>query len=403
MQAYEVDSETIPAIYATFCSVFPVVETWQTNETDLLFIGSQEPAPLDTEALRRRIGRPPFKDALAKVWRVTDLEGFLSHYVANHSFATQLTRDGKSTVNTDDRNLIEFSFARTVGKTTGFKVPELREAAHRRGEDRPLLSAGSEVNWGRVDDQNLAMDIHLGSPRPAPYSFLDETQRRRLAANSADLSGGVREALDLWRQQPRAAESLTELAVMADMLAWSGDPSALYYIQKIGEWNPGEAAMLLGFLRARQGEYAEAVTMLESAYVSCRAEPWVMALIFKNSFSIAGFLASQDATGEFGTRLYRALEKPFSVHAFDAERRNTLVTIALVDKAGFSDYSRNALASFEPDVPWNREFLQLRRDCYQALSDPRAAKANRELAQFLEAESPPLELDATPEAPRDEG
>lgn len=196
VQAYEVDSVTIRTIYATFASVFPVVETWQTNESDLLFVGSREPVRYDADALRKRIEEPPFKQALSKIWRISDLEGVLAHYVANDAFTKHLAGSQNTPLNTDDRNHIEFGFARTVGKASSLKIPELREAARRRGLHRPAIAAG-EIDWSRVDEQNLVMDIHLGSSRPAPYSFLDDGQRRRLGASVAYLQGAIPEALRL--------------------------------------------------------------------------------------------------------------------------------------------------------------------------------------------------------------
>jgi predicted membrane-bound spermidine synthase len=397
VQAYEVDSATIRCIYATFASTFPNVETWQTNLSDLLFVGSMEPVSYDVAELRRRINEPPFKLALEKVWRVTDLEGFLAHYVANNSFAKEFASAQKAVVNTDDRNVIEFGFARTVGKATGAKITQFREAAHSRGYDRPSVTGG-EVDWGRVDDRNADIDLHLGIVRPPPFSFLDEGQRRRLAAKSAYLARNFKYALELWRSQTRDAETPTELAMMADILGWSGDAeNAMKYIDKVSELNQGEASMLLAFVRSRQGRFAEAATALENAFLSCRSDPWVMAPIFKGSLGVANYLASQDQSGALARQLYHALEKPFSVYAWDADRRDTLVLIGvLADGGGFSQYTRTALVASEPDVPWNRKFLEIRRNCYRALDDPLAQKAERELSQFLGAEPEGELLDSPP-------
>ena len=90
VQAYEVDSSTIRSIFATFAASFAKVETWQTNGTDLLFVGSMEPVRYDAEALRLRIAQEPFKTALTKIWRVTDVEGLLAHYIANDSFSRKM-------------------------------------------------------------------------------------------------------------------------------------------------------------------------------------------------------------------------------------------------------------------------------------------------------------------------
>ena len=393
VQAYEVDSATIRSIYATFCSMFAVVETWQTNQNDLVFVGSSEPVRYDADSLRKRISETPFKLALEKSWRVTDLEGFFAHYVANDLFAKELARDQKSVANTDDRNFIEFSFARTVGKDSGFSVPDLRDAAHRRGQDRPALVAGN-VDWERVIDRSLTMDLDLALGRGPPrYNFLDPDQRIRFAALSTYVIGGHDEdALRLWRQQPRDAETRIELAMMADVLADSADPDAMPYIEKLADLNPGEASMLLAFLRSRQGRFVEATAALESAYVSCRTDPWVMLKFIKDSFGLAQYIAEQDPNGALPAQLYRALEKPFSVNALEADRQKTLVLIAsLIDRADFSEYTRKAVAAFEPNVLWDRKFLEIRRNCYRALNDPRAALADRDLSNFLKAEPQPLE------------
>ena len=41
MQAYDMDLRTIQIFYATLSSVFPHIETWQTQSGDLLLIASR--------------------------------------------------------------------------------------------------------------------------------------------------------------------------------------------------------------------------------------------------------------------------------------------------------------------------------------------------------------------------
>lgn len=180
--------------------------------------------------------------------------------------------------------------------------------------------------------------------------------------------------------------------MVGHVLAWTGDPSATAYIDKVAELNPGEASMLLAFLRSRQGRFTETAVALESAYISLRTDPWVMAQICKKSFDIAHYLASTDPSGAVAVRLFRALEQPFSVYAFEEDRRKTLPLIGvLADRRTPGEYTRKAIESFEPNIPWDRQFLQVRRDCYRALGDPRAAQAERDLAKFMQAEPQPIE------------
>jgi hypothetical protein len=63
-----------------------------------------------------------------------------------------------------------------------------------------------------------------------------------------------------------------------------------------------------------------------------------------------------------------------------------LELLIAVSAAGYSEYTRKAVAVFEPNVLWERQFLQTRRDCYRTLGDPLAAKAERDLAAFIKAE-----------------
>ena len=390
VQAYEVDGATIRSIYTTFGSTFPVVETWQTSESDLLFVGAMQPLQYDVEALRARIAEPPFKSALEKVWRVDDVEGFLSHFVANEAFAKDIVAGRKSFLNTDDRNHIEFGFARSVGKSWGLKIAELRESAHRRGQHRPATIG--EVDWNSVEERNLSMDVHIGTPRPSSYSFATEEQRRRLAAISAYVAGAPQEALNLWSQQPRDAQGLTENAMVAHMLAWVGDPRAMDYIEKVAASHPGEASMLTGFLRARQGRFTEAAAAIESAYLSLRTDPWMMAPIAALSYEVAQYVAAQDRSGNVALRLYRALEQPFSVYVFEEDRRKAFALIApQADRGRPGKYTQQAMHTFEPDVPWDRQFLKVRRDCYRELGDPLLAKAEEELARFIASEAEPVD------------
>jgi hypothetical protein len=44
------------------------------------------------------------------------------------------------------------------------------------------------------------------------------------------------------------------------------------------------------------------------------------------------------------------------------------------------------LESYEPNVPWVREFLEVRADVYGKLGNPLAAKARADLARFIKNE-----------------
>ena len=79
--------------------------------------------------LAARIQEEPFRSALRDVWRAVDLAGFLAHYVAGDSLARAIAAAPDVVVNTDDRNVVEFGLARSVGDTASSLTTELRQLA----------------------------------------------------------------------------------------------------------------------------------------------------------------------------------------------------------------------------------------------------------------------------------
>src|SRR5207248_889913 len=115
---------------------FPHVEAWQTGGDDLVLIGGKAPLTLDGSAVARRIEIEPFKTALRVAWRVDDLTGFLAHFLFNHDFARLDAESPGRAVNTDDRNQVEFGFARMSGRP-GSLLVALRTLARTTGMGRP--------------------------------------------------------------------------------------------------------------------------------------------------------------------------------------------------------------------------------------------------------------------------
>ena len=84
-----------------------------------------------------------------------------------------------------------------------------------------------------------------------------------------------------------------------------------------------------------------------------------------------------------------ALDKPFAAGQLD-ERRRRARALAAAELQGCGPRTVAALHDLEPWTMWEGEILTLRRDCYASAMDPRAARAQRELDAFLEAEPIPL-------------
>ncbi len=391
VQAYDIDAKAVQTIYATLHSVFPNVETWQTNNGDMLFIASKAPPSYRLPELRARITQEPYRSALAWAWRVTDLEGLMAHYVANTAFADTLARKHRGGLNTDNCNHLEFAFARSVGtgKLNGFSLASLRDLAKSQSQARPSLVDG-EIDWNTVETRRLSMMVGF-EVTPTVGAHLSEPQRERAQALSYYLQGRPQLALQTWRAEVFEPEDITEVAMVAELLADEGDEQALPYLNKLKVTHPTEAALLLGRLRLRQGRMNEAADALEAGFIGCRTDPWVHPPVLGRSFDVAVELARIDGNRPLAIRLHEALKAPFSVCVSNEKRLMALVrTAQVLDGEKFTLFTLNAIEGLEPHIPWDRDFLSRRYHCYLALCPEKADAALKDLKRFEKHERDPI-------------
>jgi hypothetical protein len=385
VQAYEIDGQTVRTAYATLSSVFPVVETYQTTISDLLLVASMKPIAYDAATLRQRLSQEPVRSAMRQTWRAIDLEGFLGHYVANSDFARVVAQKEGSRVNTDDRNLIEFGLARNLGNMSSFDVRELHQIADARGESRPERSAGN-IDWTSVEDQRNAFFAD-SEVRPLIRDYFTPDRRLRAEALASYVKRDFKSAFNLWGSQSGGPSNLTELSMVAEILADMGDERSELFIGRLRSFQPIEANAILGRLRWRQNRLAEATDALEASSVAYRNDPWPSVSLMERTLEVIAAVALHDRERKLARRLYEAVRRPFSVYLANDVRLQTGLKIArYVDGPGFSQLTLNAIAQFEPDIPWQGDFLQARAQCYERLGDARAAVARRDLNDFLSNE-----------------
>ena len=394
VQAYEVDPQTIRTVYATLASVFPCVETWQLGRGDLALIASRSPTRIDVMALRKRLREEPFAHALASSWRAADLEGFLGHYVARRSFALAIAGLGQAVVNTDDRNSIEFGFARSVGREGRFEVNDLRAVSRARQEDRPEVGGG-EVDWARVEEERLAIDT-MANSFPPPRLDLTPDQQHRVRAQRELVRGNAARALDEWRSQPREPSGPREISLVAQILAEAADEEATRYLDALRAFQPAEADAILGRLRLREGRLAEAADALEAAFRRHRSDPWPSQLVMKDALLSADEIARHDNT--LALRLFRIIEQPFSTMSLEGFR--TQIGLALAFRLDRQQVCLDALRPLEPHVPWDLPVLSWRRSCYRDAHLPEAQRAEHELDEYLAQRSVPFGEYLVPTGPK---
>jgi spermidine synthase len=145
LQGYEVDERTVRIVMHTLRSVFPSMQVWRTRSRDLLFVcgKSADVLEFDADTLRRRMADPAIADGLRYAWRAVDVEGVLAHYVCGQATIEEFLDDARQPrdalpLNTDDRNVLEYAFAKTVGQPTRFSTQDLLSAASKLDDDCPV-------------------------------------------------------------------------------------------------------------------------------------------------------------------------------------------------------------------------------------------------------------------------
>jgi spermidine synthase len=386
IQTYEIDDRTVQMLYRTLGSVFANIESWETETGDLLMMASREPVRYNAETLRARLAEQPFQNALLAAWHGQGLEDFLSHYVGNQVVAQALQNLFPGPLNTDDRTLIEFAFARNASRTNGFQMANLRAVTHSGGTDRPRRIEG-DVDWSRVDDGRLVMYAALNRPEVI-RTVLTSEQQSRAAAFFSFMKDDLRGALAFWRSQQKEPTTLSELGLVARCLASEGEGAALPYIDRLSEISPLEADAVRAefFWESKNG--VEATRSLEKFIRALQDDPWPPTDLVRRALSRAEAIAKADQSKMAATVFYDALSSPFSVFIDDEERLRARLSIGtFLDGQTPGEYTLRALEPFEPNIVWQRKFLQTRKDCYSALHHPRLWQATRDLDDFIKHET----------------
>ncbi len=381
VQGYEVDASTVQTVYETARSVFPEVETWELGSGDVLLVGSKAPIEHDLDRMRARLATQPYRSAAAFAWSATTLEELLAHFVASSALAREVATGGAAGINTDDRNLVEFGFARSVGSgLAGFSLDELRAFARRQGMDRPRPASG-DVNWDRVDEAIASFEVREGRP-PLLLPGRKPDVVHRVAALGAFLASDPLRVLEEWSAQPEGPVGPIEAVALASALAEGADARAGPLIDAIGTFEPADADAIRARLLFRQGRLDEATTALESFFARLRHDPWPMRPLVGAALAAARDLALRSPA--LAGRLYASVRSPFVLHLANEARLETAIAIAMrVPGRACIE----AFASVEPSVPWDEATLKARLECYRASGDAQIARAQADLDEWQRAAS----------------
>lgn len=117
VQMYEITPEAIEMVVNTMAQVFPRISYWTLSRGDLLLVGSFHEQVYDAAQMQELSQQHPFSTALRDITQTENIEGFLTHHVAQPSITPAILED-VHLVNRDDSPLLEYMFARSVGRSS---------------------------------------------------------------------------------------------------------------------------------------------------------------------------------------------------------------------------------------------------------------------------------------------
>lgn len=384
LQGYELDAQVVGLVYGTLGSVFPSVETWEIQAGDLLLAASAEPLSHDAARIRARAAQEPYRTALARVWGVEGAEGFYAGYLASPAFARTLREREDLWLNTDDHPVLEFGFARNLGRQGLFRAEDLTALAASRREDRPALRGA--LDWARVEELRSVRLAFWRREVPPPEPGIDPAVSERIHARRAwarsDLSG----ACARWLSQPERPVQPADRLLVAECMATVHDVEAPAYAEGLRPEHPVEADLTLAVYHLASGRDAEAARRFAAAFRAARSQPWTHPAMLERGLLLATRLALQEPA--LAPALYQALEQPFAVRL--SENIRLRVRLDIVRSLGRHDLCAEALAPFEPHPIWDEQILAWRAACYDEPGHPLRDRAFRDLEDFLAAAPPKL-------------
>lgn len=376
LQGYQLSSESVQVVYATLLSVFPYVETWVTQGSDLLFVCHRETPDYPVERLRERLTQAPFQEALARAWFVGTVEGVMARHFAGARTARQAAARAEG-VSTDDRNLLEYGVARTQLGGGSFHYRDLLAASLGMGDDVPAHLRGG-VEPGRLLEARvlfLAMEGDLTEPPPSVEGEALARASAMVAWSNGD-HGGV---LSRWQGMAYDHGEQLMLAISASR---AGAPEvAQPLLEAVRRSWPAEAAIGSAWLAFRHGDGAAAVGHVTEAFEIMRQHPWVLGRSLLGLVELTfrlGPARPQDAA-----TLLAAWRTPLAAGLL--ERSAPEVWYRLAFRLPL-EQRLEVLEAVGPHHPWTRDYLAFRLSVLEEIGHPLARSARQDLARLVAEE-----------------
>lgn len=379
LQGYEVEPAVISTVIATLRQVFPKVEVWATQSVDMLLICSNEDKPWSLESIRQRIKIDPMGEALHRFWETETAEGFLAACLANSDYCSAIAAATKS-VNTDDMNRLEFSFARSVAKKTNCSY-DLARASTRAGCYLPKVDAAVDMVLYQAERLHLPGRLWMASsddvmPVGTPPEVLACEKR-------LELYWGHLNAQFLAAPAPPVLV-LADRLMLADAKARMGAADAFAAIDAVTAVSSVDAHLLRAITCQVQKKPAEVLVHIEKALDDLRQSPWCQTRLLNEALAMVPELARKDRTVAADPRFLTLFEKLGRAYPVEVGRSARVGLRGEMSMHLKTPQKLAAVESYGEPFPWDGRALAMRVTAYLQAGDPRLDFALAEMNRYLD-------------------
>jgi hypothetical protein len=271
-------------------------------------------------------------------------------------------------INTDDLNVLEYSFGRRVGDDAYSATRDLFETLGLPAR-RPELKGS--VDWARVDDLAHRIDWtgYVGPPASA-----------KTLATRAGCDGSMNRAAKIWPAGEEPTD-IVEVWVVGSMEAIRGSDAALARADALERAGfDAEALLIRSRLAEAKKDFDLSATLLVQAFDRLRKKALPLCDTTKRALDRARSLAAAHRPRAFD--LLRAVTRgPFAVAQGEQYRKFTRETIGA--QAIGTPLCVEAFAARHGRTTWDIGPLFARASCLTRAKSPEAELAAEELAAFI--------------------
>lgn len=380
-QAYDVDAEGVALAIGTLRHVFPAVSVWAAGAADYVLIASEKDVRVDVGRIEHCLQTEPWRTYFQRVAGIHDVEGLLARHLAG-SWTTLEFETRAGAVNTADRPLLEYSFARLVGSRRHVTLYETWKRAAAIGDDMPQVTGV----FDRARVRALRPRASFAGGGPNPGFVVDEPEARAIVeATEAAVVGRFRRAALLARTtRPPAHDGFARLAHAEARAAVSNHPADRAAIEielrELAPGHPAEVAWIRVLLALGRSTPEELTATVKRALEASREDPWGGFVRVERSLRALKFGVPVEAAAEIAI----ALTEGGQLMGALAENMRGEVARQLAADGGRFDLCARLYAETEPNAPWDRAELERRAACYESVGHPLAQAARDDVQRFVD-------------------